>query len=364
MNAVPSRAWLVTIGAALAISAGCAGVTPATTTPATLPANARPALYGSPTPAPKHLYADHYGRFYEYGLPLSKLSKPQRVLTEAPDQPLPPQIAVSAYGVVAIVTPSEIRLYRPPIASLVRTAAYAIVPLTPAMTQIGASGADLADVEFDPNGNLWLFSALGGEISELRAPITKRSVASIVIPFGAVGTKSANYGVVAGRFDVNATLYVYGQSATSATLFKTSFPYARGPSPMGINVAQAYFVDSSQFLPSDQYPVTVVLGQYFGPLASPPPQQPPPQPVNVLAQFQEPLNPVAGLFPNTITNGIVGALTADPQRTLFYTLDASTGRLSVYPLPLTPKALPKLTLRCLGGVAKCDGKPEHLFLAP
>jgi len=364
MNALTTRLWLASIGIALAIAAGCAGVTPATDGFLARSALQRTIIAGSPSPPPGHLYVDHYGKFYGYRLPLTVSSKPQLSLVEAPDQSLPPQIAVNAYGLVAIVTPAEIRLFRPPIVSVARSKAKTIVPLTPAMTQIGPSGADLADIEFDPNGNLWLFSALGGEITELRAPVNVKSVASIVIPFGAPGTKTANYGVVQGRFDVGANLFVYGQSATSATIFKTSFPYARPLSPIGINVAQADFVDSSQFLTSYSNPVTVILGQYFGPLASPPPQQPPPQPVNVIAQFAEPLNPMLGLFPNATSNDVVGALTADAPRTVFYTLAASNGRLSVYPLPLVRNAKPKLSLACLAGVAHCDGKSEHLFLAP
>jgi hypothetical protein len=364
MNAFTTRAWLVSIGAALAIAAGCAGLTPGGSTFSPQANVQRPRDFPTPTPAPKHLYVDHYGRFYIYGLPLSASSKPQRVLTEAPDESLPPQIAVSAFGIVALVTPTEIRLYKPPIVSLTRAAAKTIVTLTPAMTEIGPSGADLTDVEFDPLGNLWLFSGLGGEISELRRPINNLTVAGLIIPFGAPGTKTAAYGVVQGRFDVGDNLYVYGQSATGAMLFKTNFPYSKPLSPTGINVAEADLVDSSQFLPSDPNPTTVILGQYFGPLASPPPQQPPPQPVNVIAQFAEPLNPFLGLFPNAIVNDIVGALAADPPRTVFYTLGAATGRLSVYPLPLTQKAKPKFSIHCLAGVARCDGKTEHLFTAP
>ena len=65
-------------------------------------------------------------------------------------------------------------------------------------------------------------------------------------------------------------------------------------------------------------------------LASPAPQQPPPPPVSVLAQFAVPLNPVTGLFPNATVNVRVGALIADPPRSLFYTLDASSGSLDAF----------------------------------
>jgi hypothetical protein len=86
--------------------------------------------------------------------------------------------------------------------------------------------------------------------------------------------------------------------------------------------------------------------------------------VNVLAQFAQPLNPVTGLFPDATVDGIAGALVADPPELVFFTLGASNGRLNVFGLPLTPHAKPKLTLRCLAGLKNCDGKPEHVFLAP
>ena len=38
---------------------------------------------------------------------------------------------------------------------------------------MGPSGADLMDIEYDPNENLWLFNNLGAEITELRSPISK-----------------------------------------------------------------------------------------------------------------------------------------------------------------------------------------------
>jgi hypothetical protein len=224
--------------------------------------------------------------------------------------------------------------------------------------------AVFVDAEFDPSDNLWLFSGLGGEISELVAPLRRSSVAAVIIPFGAPGTKTASYGLMQGRFDVSSNLYIYAASATNAQLFKTGFPYAKPPSPTGLNVMQADFVDSSQYLPTDPVPASLILGQYFGPLASPPPQRPPPLPVNALAQFAQPLNPVTGLFPNATVRDIVGALVADPPELLFFTLDASDGDLRAFGLPLTPHAKPKLILRCLAGRANCDGKPEHLFLAP
>ena len=106
------------------------------------------------------------------------------------------------------------------------------------------------------------------------------------------------------------------------------------------------------------------MGQYFGPLRSPHPGSPPSPPVDVMAQFAEPLNPVVGLFPDAHVNTIVGALIADPPRTRFYTLRTDNGQLDVYGLPLRNHATPLLTFPCLGGVPDCDGKSEHLFLSP
>jgi len=363
MKHATAFSWLAMLALALAGLAACGRGTGTLVPNAAPAALAHPAAAATLTPPPKLLYADHNGTLYQYRLPLSSASRPQRALQEDPNAAFPPQIAVNAFGTIAIVTASEIRIFKPPIVSLARTKAHKIVPLTPAMTEIGPSGADVIDAEYDPRGNLWLFSGLGGEISELRAPISRTTVAAVVIPFGAPGTKTASYGVIQGRFDVNSTLYAYGQSATSASLFKTSFPYAKSMSPLdGLNIAQAAFVDSSQFLPTAPDPVSVIVGQYFGRLSSPPPQQPPPQPSNVLAQFSLPLMPVLGLFPNAVVNEVVGAVAADPPAGAFFTLDAGNGHLAVYPLPLHAHDKPKLTLRCLAGGKNCNGK--HLFLAP
>jgi hypothetical protein len=365
MKSRRTHAWLAAFAIAAAAVTGC-GQSVHMAGSSALPATIKhPSPVATLTPPPKHLYVDHNGKFYEYRLPLSPLSRPLRTLREEPGSAFPPQIAADRYGNVAIVTATQIRFFRKPIVSFEPNKAHRIVALTPAMTEIGPSGADLVDAEYDPFNNLWLFSGLGGEITELRAPLSKTSVASVVIPFGAPGTKTAAYGVVQGRFDVNSTLYAYGQSATSASLFKTSFPYAKPMSPLdGLNIEHAAFVDSSQFLPSDPNPTSVIVGQYFGPLATPPPQQPPPQPVNVLAQFPLPLMPVLGLFPNAIVNEVVGAVAADPPARLIFTLDAANGHLAAYPLPLTTHVAPKLTLRCLAGSKNCNEKPEHLFLAP
>jgi hypothetical protein len=98
-------------------------------------------------------------------------------------------------------------------------------------------------------------------------------------------------------------------------------------------------------------------------LRSPPPGSPPPPPVNVMAQFVQPFNPQTGPYPNAIVNTIVGALIADPSRSIFYTLDNSTGALSVWALPLKANAKPQFVLPCPAST-NCDEKSEHLFLAP
>ena len=282
MRSPSAFAWLAGIALALAALTACGKGTGSSVTPA-LPATvARPAVIATLTPPPSHLYVDHNGKFFEYKLPLTSSSKPLKTLVEDPGSSFAPQIAVDKNGNVAIVTASQIRLFNKPIVSFAPSKARQIIALSPAMTEVGPAGADLVDAQYDPNNNLWLFSGLGGEITELRAPVSKTSVASVIIPFGAPGTKTAAYGVLQGRFDINATLYVYGQSSTKASLFKASFPYAKPMSPFdGLNIAQASFVDSSQFLNTNPNPVSVIVGQYFGPLATPPPQQPPPQPSNV-----------------------------------------------------------------------------------
>jgi hypothetical protein len=323
-----------------------------------------------PTPSPPNntLYVDHSGILYEYALPLSAASKPRKTFVEAPGSGLlVPQLAVSPYGAIAIVTTTTLRIFRPPIVSLDPSHAKATVALTPAITQVGPDGAVLADAEYDPNSNLWLLSTLG-EVSQLAAPITNSTQsASLAIQFGAPGTKTSGFFPVHGSFDVNATLYVFaanGGSQIQDRLFKTSFPYAKPPSSSGLNLDFADFVDSSQYPPTNPNPVPVILGQYFGPLQSPPPGQPPPPPVNRLSQFAQPLNPVQGFFPDATVNTIVGAVAADAPRSVFYTLDQATGRLDVYPLPLAPQAKPTISLRCLGGPNDCNSKSEHLFIAP
>jgi hypothetical protein len=241
-----------------------------------------------------------------------------------------------------------------------------VLTLTPAITEIGISGADLVDLEYDPNENLWLFNNLGAEISELSAPITSSSVAAaLTLGFGAPGSKTAGFtSLIQGRFDVNAALYVYAYNGTRFRLFKVSFPYAKPPSDMGLDLAQSAFVDSTQWPPTAPNAPSLLLGQYFGQLRSPPPGVPPSPPVDVTAQFPQPFNPQVGLYPNAHLNGIVGALVADPYRASFYTLDQSVGSLNVYGLPMANNASPKITLQCLAGPSGCSDKAEHLFLAP
>jgi hypothetical protein len=318
----------------------------------------------SPTPPARLLYADHNGTLYQYQLPLSAGSKPLHVFTEYPGGAYAPQLAVDPKGNIAIATKTEIRIFERPIRSLDPKRAKTIVPLTPAITQIGSGGAFLTDIEYDPNFNLWLISQLG-EISELAAPISSGNVAAVTIGFGDPGTKTAGYAPIQARVDVNAALYVFGENGNNhSQLFKYGFPYAKPPSALGISLLQADFVDSGQYLPTNPNPAPLLLGQYLGPLSSPPPGSPPPIPVDDLAQFAQPLNPVLGLFPEAVTKAIVGALAADAPRTVFYTLDVAVGKLDVYALPLTNDARPKISLPCLGGTANCNAKSEHLFLSP
>lgn len=320
----------------------------------------------TPSPAAKTLYVDHHGTLYRYALPLTAGEKPSQALVEAPGSALTPQLSVDPYGTIAVATTTTVRVFGRPIQSLQPKYAKLTVKLTPAITEIGPAGADLVDIEYDPNNNLWLLNNLGGEISELAAPIQKNSVAAVTISFGAPGTKAAGYtALIQGRFDVSAALYVYAASAAAnrSSLFKISFPYAKPPSPVGIDIGQADFIDSSQYLPTDPHPNSLLLGQYDGPLSSPPPGQPPPPPSNVLAQFTEPL-PSHGLFPSAHTDSIVGALIADPQRDAFYTLDVSTGTLSEFALPMQNGAKPKFTIPCPGVPSNCSGQSEHLYLAP
>jgi hypothetical protein len=320
----------------------------------------------TPTPAPNILYVDHYGVLYQYSLPLHAGSKPVQSFVESPGAPLPPQIAVDPYGTIAVGTPYDVYVFGRPIKSLDPSHAKVTLKLTPAITEMGPSGADLIDIEYDPNDNLWLFNTLGGEISELTAPIRSNSVAGVTIPFGAPGTKAAGYTLIQGRFDVGATLYVYADQAAGdrTALFKIGFPYAKPPTPMGISLGSAYFLDSSQYPPSAPNPNSLLLGQYNGLLHSPPPGSPPPPPVNVMAQFAQPFNIQTGPYPNAIVNTIVGALTVDVNRNAFYTLDNSTGTLSVWTLPLKTNAKPQFTLPCPATSTNCDEKTEHLFLAP
>ena len=317
------------------------------------------------TPPANLLYVDHNGTLYQYALPLTSSSKPRRTLTEWPGLGLPPAIAVGPYGDVAVASPKSIRIFHPPIVSLEPSHASLILKLTPAITEVGLSGADLVDMEYDPNDNLWLLNNLGAEITELRTPISKQSVAALSIIFGAPGSKTAGYTtLVQARFDVNAALYVYASASQRSRLFKLSFPYAKPPGSLGINLNQAVFVDSSQWLPTAPNQPSLLMGQYLGQLASPKPGSPPSPPVNVMGEFVQPLDPTQGLFPNQHAATIVGALAADPQRSRVYALTAQTGELDVYGIPMAKGAKPTLTLPCLGVPSDCGEKPEHLFLAP
>jgi hypothetical protein len=350
-------AAVIAVGAAILVVSGCGGVGPAPiTSPPQGPLN--------PTPPAKLLDVDHYGTLYEYNLPLTGDSKPARTLTEWLGLPVPPQIAVDPSGRVAVASNYAIRIFHPPIVSFQRSHAELEIKLTPAITEVGQSGADLIDMEYDPSGNLWLFNNLGGEISELRPPLTKHSIAALTIGFGQPGSKTAGFTMVQGRFDVSATLYVYATSLTRARLFKLAFPYAKPFSSTGLNLEQADFVDASQYLPTSKNPADLLLGQYTGELRTPKPGAPPSPPVDVMGQFYEPLQPAQGLIPNEHVNTVVGALIADPPRERFYTLLLLNGELDVFGLPLQEGAKPELRLNCLGGSAGCVTRTQHLFLAP
>lgn len=324
----------------------------------------QPPLPG-PTPAANLLYVDHNGIFYEYALPLKDGARPLRTLTEWPGAIAAPAIAADQYGNVALANATEIRLFNKPIVSFAPSRAKLKIKLNPAITNMGQFGADLADIEFDPNENLWLLNNLGSTVAEVRAPLSNSSIAALTIAFGVPGSKTAGFTtLVQARFDVNATLYVYASSSTRSRLFKTGFPYAKPPGSLGINLDQADFVDASQWPPTAPNQPSLLLGQYFGALHSPRPGSPPSPPVNVTGQFAQPLNPQLGLFPDAHINTIAGALVADPYRSSFYTLDAGNGSLRLYGLPMPDNAKAKISLRCLAGPSNCSEKFEHLFLAP
>lgn len=319
------------------------------------------------TPASSRLYVDHNGTLFEYHLPLTAASKPLRTLTEWPNLGVAPQLTVDQYGNFAIASATELRFFRKPIVSFQPSRAHLRLKLTPAITNMGIGGADLIDLEYDPNENLWLLNNLGPAITELRTPISKSSVAALAIIFGAPGSKTAGYTtLVQGRFDINAALYVYATNTAvppRSRLFKTSFPYARPPSSLGIDLAQADFVDSSEWPPTASTAPSLLLGQYFGQLQSPKPGSPPSPPVTVTAQFPQPFLP-SSRFPDAHIKTLIGALAADTYRYSYYTLDAGTGDLDVWDLPMKSNSAPKIRLRCLGGPSNCSHKFEHLFLAP
>jgi hypothetical protein len=331
-----------------------------------------PPVPPNPTPAPKFLYVDHKGTLFIYQLPLTQSSKPIRTLAEWPRLGVAPVIAADQHGNVALASPKELRLFDAPIVSFAQSRAKLRLTLTPAITPVGTSGADLADIQYDPNENLWFFSNLGGAqgnaITELRPPLSKSSIAALSIDFGVPGSKTAGFStLVQGRFDINAALYVYALTTgvpPRGRLFKSSFPYAKSPGSLGIDVSQADFVDSSQWPPTASNAPSLLLGEYHGALRSPSPGAPPSPPVTVAGQFIEPLNPVQGLFPNSHINTNVGALVADTFRDSFYALDFDNGRLDVYKLPMVTKAKPELSLPCLAGIGNCGGQTMHLFLVP
>ena len=354
----PALLFALLVAAAIA-GVGCGGVSgPA---PITNPIPPPPTA----TPAAKLLYVDHNGMFYAYRLPLSAGSKPVLSLTEWPGLGVAPVIAADQYGNVALGSPQQIRIFKAPIVSFAPARASLKLKLTPAITEVGPFGADLVDIEYDPNENLWLLNNLGAQVSEVRAPLTRHSVAAVTIGFGAPGSKTAHFTtLVQARFDVNAALYVYASSSTRSRLFKISFPYAKPPSSMGLDLAQADIIDASQWPPTAPNAPSLLLGQYFGQLHSPKPGSPPSPPVNVTAQFPQPFNPTVGRFPNAHVDTLIGALIADPYRYSYYALDSGDGSLNVYDLPMQSNEHAKVTLPCLAGPSNCSQKGEHVFLAP
>ncbi|HTX60333.1 MAG TPA: hypothetical protein VMH02_11765 [Verrucomicrobiae bacterium] len=354
----------------VAIAAGCAA--PTSTMPAPLHGTA-PSIahfvFATNTPAPNHLYLDHNGIFFEYRLPLRANAKPIVAASEEPGAQIPPVMTADQFGRVAIATPTELLFFRPPITSFAPSKAYLTISLTPAITEIGQSGAVLADVEWDPNENFWLLNNIGGEVTMLPWPLSKRSVATVSIAFGQPGTKTAAYTVLSSaRFDVNATLYVLATAPGSGSmLFKSSYPYAKAPSPVqDLDLSVPDFVDPSQFPNGPPISISdgVLYGQYLGPLYAPPPQRPPPVPVDALAQFSQPFVPNPNVYPDATIDVLAGALVADANRGRLYVLDASDGSLRVYPMPFANHQRAIQRLRCPAPSADCDDAPEHVFLAP
>lgn len=174
MKASSVFALVVAIGVAILVTSGCGSVGPA---PVGAGVNAPPPA----TPPAKWLYVHHNGEFFSYRLPLSAASKPVVAATEWPGSAFPPVITVGPYGNVALANATEIRILNPPIVSFDRSRIKLTIKLTPAITNVGPYGAELEDIEYDPNGNLWLFNNLGPSITELRAPLTKNMVASLSI---------------------------------------------------------------------------------------------------------------------------------------------------------------------------------------
>jgi hypothetical protein len=349
---------LLVAGAIAAVASGCGVSGPA---PIGVSCPPQPTA----TPAANLLYVDHNGTFYEYRLPLTSGAKPVLTLSEWPGIGVAPVIAADQYGNVALASPQQIRIFKAPIVSFASSRAALKIKLTPAITEIGPFGADLVDLEYDPNENLWLLNNLGAEVSELRAPLKRDSVAALRISFGAPGSKTAHFTtLVQARFDVNAALYVYASSSTRSRLFKTSFPYAKPPSSIGLDLAQADIIDPSEWPPTASSAPSLLLGQYLGQLHSPRPGSPPSPPVNVTAQFAQPFDPAQGRFPNAHVDTLIGALIADTYRYAYYALDSGDGSLNVYDLPMKSHEQPKITLPCLAGPSNCSEKPEHIFLAP
>ena len=321
------------------------------------------------TPAPNLLYVDHNGTFYIYRLPLAQGSKPERTLTEWPGLTVAPVIAADQFGNVAVASPNELRLFQAPIRSFAPSRAKLRLKLTPAITAIGTSGdAALVDLEYDPNGNLWLFNNVGPGITELRAPVTQ------VERRGDLHSLRRSR-LEDGRFHVADSRTLRHQRDALRLREQHRGTAARTLVQVRLSVRQAARIAWHQSGPSrlrGLKPVAADGGKRAVALARTVYRRAALAQTGRTAfaarQRDQPVRAAIqsgpGLFPNEHANTIVGALAADTYRYSFYTLDAGDGALDVWDLPMRSNAKAKLSLPCLAGQGNCGEKGEHVFLAP
>ena len=188
-------------------------------TPSPRGAHRHTCQFFTPTPTPGHLYVDHNGTFSIYALPLTRLrnlkERCRKQRARCCRRRSPPTCSGTSRSPRRLRSTSFTRRF----VRLRRNRAYLKIPLTPAITQIGPSGADLADIEFDPNLNLWLVNNYGGgAVSELQRPLHKYAVAAATIFFGVPGTKAGPYGSLRNaRFDVECKHLCVRDAAARAT---------------------------------------------------------------------------------------------------------------------------------------------------